>query len=501
MFKQYFSHTKKSQGVINEKPLLNKTSIAVEKVRLAKTFDETVSTRSSSRLRKKNDIRDFLHTTTPKPKGTPKKRRCDDTSPKTPRKRANLFKNVDQTQSNIDDLVPFDKTTYQNVQETKTTSNQVSINEEVKPKLEKNKKQLNEVLKKDEKKSLELNKVICTPEKKLEEEISVLKTPMNRKLDVSECLMKIKKRKKLQAIPKMMSPSEMLQKVNQQSTEETTINTNKEVQQFVMSADNVASISNQDQLVLPKSYNNLLEIFKNFDTVLRFLNNRGEKAVWNKVKESVKKMCKTSFTTHHLAQMKYILPSAFDLKVEKVTNYESRNIRKDYDIVIKPNIDSKDLVVSDDIKKMTLTTCLNRLKQFKLNLLALVKCEHQKFLVSQGINDMKHEKLLRWHKNFNVNQLANQIPSAYVPCADTLNNQTSCVRRMLFETKMKKDEQVAEVQKLLKKTIEEDERVENLPKYLQKVPKALLQKIREKEKKLNIRNMINNDVGSKNCNS
>ena len=57
MFKQYFSHTKKSQGVINEKPLLNKTSIAVEKVRLAKTFDETVSTRSSSRLRKKNDIR------------------------------------------------------------------------------------------------------------------------------------------------------------------------------------------------------------------------------------------------------------------------------------------------------------------------------------------------------------------------------------------------------------------------------------------------------------
>ena len=47
----------------------------------------------------------------------------------------------------------------------------------------------------------------------------------------------------------------MLQKVNQQSTEETTINTNKEVQQFVMSADNVASISNQDQLVLPESYN------------------------------------------------------------------------------------------------------------------------------------------------------------------------------------------------------------------------------------------------------
>lgn len=34
--------------------------------------------------------------------------------------------------------------------------------------------------------------------------------------------------------------------------------------------------------------------------------------------------------------MKYILPTAFDLKVEKVTSYKSRNIRKDYDIIIKP---------------------------------------------------------------------------------------------------------------------------------------------------------------------
>ena len=42
----------------------------------------------------------------------------------------------------------------------------------------------------------------------------------------------------------------------------------------------------------------------------------------------------------------------------------------------------------------------------------------------------------------NVNQLANQIPSAYVPCADTLNNRTICVKKMLIETKMKKDEEV-----------------------------------------------------------
>ena len=39
--------------------------------------------------------------------------------------------------------------------------------------------------------------------------------------------------------------------------------------------------------------------------------------------------------------MKTILPSAFELKVEQVTNYKSRNIKKEWDIVIKPNIDSK----------------------------------------------------------------------------------------------------------------------------------------------------------------
>ena len=39
--------------------------------------------------------------------------------------------------------------------------------------------------------------------------------------------------------------------------------------------------------------------------------------------------------------MQTIVPSAFDLKVEKVTQYESRYIKKDLDIVITPNIDSK----------------------------------------------------------------------------------------------------------------------------------------------------------------
>ena len=36
----------------------------------------------------------------------------------------------------------------------------------------------------------------------------------------------------------------------------------------------------------------LLEIFDKLDTVLRFLNNRGEKAVWTNVRESVKNLTK-----------------------------------------------------------------------------------------------------------------------------------------------------------------------------------------------------------------
>ena len=46
----------------------------------------------------------------------------------------------------------------------------------------------------------------------------------------------------------------MLQKVNEQNTEKTTIYTNKEVQDFMMSAGNVDSTSDQNGLVLPKAY-------------------------------------------------------------------------------------------------------------------------------------------------------------------------------------------------------------------------------------------------------
>ena len=39
-------------------------------------------------------------------------------------------------------------------------------------------------------------------------------------------------------------------------------------------------------------FQTLLEIFESFDTVLRFLNNRGEKAVWTNIRLSVKNMSK-----------------------------------------------------------------------------------------------------------------------------------------------------------------------------------------------------------------
>jgi len=488
--KKHFTLTKKSQhDLLNEKPLFNKISTTVEKTKTPTVVVETVPSNSSSRVRKNCDIRDLLQA---KPKQTPKKRRCDDLSPKTPRKRRNLFRDTAQTQLKDDKLNTPEKKVHQNAVGTNTTSKKISINEEkVQPSLEKNTKPLNKNLIYDSLKQVEVS---SSTEKIIEDKASVLRTPSNRKLGVSDCLMKIKKRKKLQAIPKMITQSEMLQKVNEQNTEETTFYTNKEVKDFIMSAGNADSTGDQNQLVLPRAYKTLLEIFESFDTVLRFLNNRGEKAVWTNIRLSVKNMSKKNFTKHQLGQMKYILPSAFDLKVEKVTSYKSRNIRNDFDIIIKPTFDGG--VVSEGIKKMDLTICKKRLKQFKLNLLALVKCEHQKFLASKGINDLKHEKLVKWHMNFNVNESAVQIPSASVPSADSLNSQSSCVRKMLIETKKQKDEQVAEVQKLLVETKEEEKSVEKTPKFLQKVPEALLRKVREKEKNRNIRNMINNHVGS-----
>lgn len=115
---------------------------------------------------------------------------------------------ADQTQSKDDNLNTPEKKVHQNAVGTKITSNKVSINEEkLQPSLEKNKKPLNKNLAKDD--SLKQVEVSSTPEKIIEGKASVLRTPSNRKLDVSDCLMKIRKRKKLQAMPKMPTQSEV----------------------------------------------------------------------------------------------------------------------------------------------------------------------------------------------------------------------------------------------------------------------------------------------------
>ena len=118
-----------------------------------------------------------------------------------------MFRDTAQTQLKDDKLNTPEKKVHQNAVGTNKISKKISINEEkVQPSLEKNTKPLNKNLIYDSLKQVEVS---SSTEKIIEDKASVLRTPSNRKLGVSDCLMKIKKRKKLQAIPKMITQSEV----------------------------------------------------------------------------------------------------------------------------------------------------------------------------------------------------------------------------------------------------------------------------------------------------
>ena len=118
-----------------------------------------------------------------------------------------MFRDTDRTQLKDDKLNTPDKKVHQNAVGTKTTFKKISINEEkVQRSLENNIKPFNKNLNDDSLKQVEVS---SSTEKIIEDKASVLRTPLNRKLDFSDSLMKIKKRRKLQAMPKLITQSEV----------------------------------------------------------------------------------------------------------------------------------------------------------------------------------------------------------------------------------------------------------------------------------------------------
>ena len=138
-----------------------------------------------------------------------------------------------------------------------------------------------------------------------------------------------------------------------------------------------AELDPSSQLTLPSSFKLLFEAFKGSDTIIKFLFNRSEVCTFLKLKMGIQNITKHTFTTKHLSQIKTVYPEAYIYKQEKMFI----DFKNDYHLIITPNLDEIATNQENGSKQFSPGCLLQRLNNFKYNLIKIVKKYHQVSLI------------------------------------------------------------------------------------------------------------------------
>lgn len=266
-------------------------------------------------------------------------------------------------------------------------------------------------------------------------------------------------------------------------------------------------------LQLPFKYRYLLEIFRAVDNVCAIFFNRKEKVTFKKLKPAVQRMLRKNFYESHLAQIKKLMPNAYEFAQEKTRNFGSTSKQDYYQLVIKPKVNGN----NEGVSQLTLSPqmLIERTKEMQSKLIDLVHKEHDKFLQTLEVPvSVTRGALRRWHPDFQLENVLD-VEQAELPlppnvekfsCAkdilSTARNLFNCstpMERALerLETKKKeekgkqaqnKDQKDAVLEATPSKGLDKavDEQMKQAPlessaSLLKGVPKSLLDKIRAKQ--------------------
>nr|XP_018909691.1 PREDICTED: DNA replication factor Cdt1 isoform X2 [Bemisia tabaci] len=214
------------------------------------------------------------------------------------------------------------------------------------------------------------------------------------------------------------------------------------------------SLVNGDALILPFKYRSLFEIFCSVDTVSSLFHNRNEKITFSKLKAGVQEMLRRNFSESHLAQIKTVLPGAFEFSQEKYQVFGKRS-EAVYHLIIRPVIKNRNGDLQEAQSSMTPTVLAARKREFSNCLLEITKRHHREFLLSLDPPlDIPTEKVTRWHAEFEVNAVPD-IPQAELPVSPVQNNQLSA------------KDVLANAKSLLKANAKVTAAIENLSKRLE----------------------------------
>lgn len=271
-------------------------------------------------------------------------------------------------------------------------------------------------------------------------------------------------------------------------------------------------IAPQQSLELPYKYRCLEELFKCCDTVCAIFYNRKERITFKKLKPAVERMCRKTFSEHHLAQIKHVLPDVYEFHQHKMRNFGSVSKYDYYQLVITPIIDKSLEVMAapekpEEADQLSSQRLMDRVKRFHNRLFDMTADKHDEFLGSlQPPMTVNRAKLMRWHPDFDI-QSTGDVPRAELPQPPNVDKFNSAkevlsTARNLFNcaTPMERALQRLEAKKMEKldqKLSSEGEKKEQetapipevpattskdpVSQMLKGVPESLLAKIREKQ--------------------
>ena len=249
-------------------------------------------------------------------------------------------------------------------------------------------------------------------------------------------------------------------------------------------------------LPLPKSYKDLLEVFKKFDGVVAIKHNRNQAMPLDVIKDDVKIALRRALTDKNLQQIRCVLPKAYLYTWEPKKDSRGRPTEHS-ELYISANLERDKFEPRDQVERQ---------KLFEHSLLTIVQDHHQEYLKSQSIEGVDNSQIHRWDKNFDVESCPpiDEAPFPEKPYVESpIRNPQEMLERI-------KGIQNKSVEKALNRVIEasatptkqENVKLETmtpiskavddeikLDPRLKGLPESVLAKIRAKAKEKRIRDM------------
>ncbi|EFA00549.1 DNA replication factor Cdt1 [Tribolium castaneum] len=230
-------------------------------------------------------------------------------------------------------------------------------------------------------------------------------------------------------------------------------------------------------LQLPFKYKTLTELFRSIDTVSQILFNRKEVITFRKLKPAVEEMVKRNLLEKHLAQIKSVYPTAYNFRQEKLKVFGTREER--WELVLTPNLTN-----SED---MTSQVLIDRRRVFTETLIDKVKDYHNEFLLTlTPPMIISKDKITRWHPEFDLEKVPEielgALPEPPFEEKFTTGKQVLEKARQMFNCNTRMEQALLKLKEAQQKAPTASEGPPTqVTSVLKGIPKALLEKVRQKQ--------------------